>query len=184
MDRGSFSCEVCAADPQVIMYLVAYSLAQPGRVVLLRGNHEARRMNTHFNFRQEVLAKYSEATYEQLEAMFDALPLAALVSSPHGRCFCVHGGIGPGVGTVGPADRSWTKSRPWIVSRKSQPRARSATCSGPTPMMTSLCRCARRRTTGTTGSRWTLIGDCWPDFEGIPPGAFPTSTATKQLIIS
>jgi diadenosine tetraphosphatase ApaH/serine/threonine PP2A family protein phosphatase len=79
---------------------VAYTLAHQSKVVLLRGNHEARRMNTHFNFRQEVLAKYDEETYEQLEQMFDSLPLAALINSPHGRCFCVHGGIGPEVGTV------------------------------------------------------------------------------------
>ena len=55
VDRGSFSMEV-------LMLLFAVKVCYPTTVLMLRGNHECRQMNTFFNFRAEcehlVIVRY------------------------------------------------------------------------------------------------------------------------------
>lgn len=46
VDRGSFSIEV-------IVTLLVWKLDRPGKVILLRGNHECQQMTSYFNFHQE-----------------------------------------------------------------------------------------------------------------------------------
>lgn len=49
VDRGCFSIEV-------LVLLLALKLNSPGRVTLLRGNHECEQMTSYFNFKQECTA--------------------------------------------------------------------------------------------------------------------------------
>ena len=59
---------------------------------MLRGNHECRQMAEHFNFRNEVLAKYDQDIYDLIMESFDALPISALIDY---KILAVHGGISP-----------------------------------------------------------------------------------------
>jgi serine/threonine-protein phosphatase 2B catalytic subunit len=51
VDRGMYSVEV-------LIMLFALKLNYPKSVVMLRGNHESRRMTEHYTFRTEVMEKY------------------------------------------------------------------------------------------------------------------------------
>ena len=71
VDRGYFGMEV-------LIYLFALKLLHPEKIVLLRGNHESRRMTEHFSFKRECEDKYSEQVYDSAMQVFDAMPLAAI----------------------------------------------------------------------------------------------------------
>ncbi len=64
---------------------------------MLRGNHESRKMTEHFTFREEVINKYDEETYELFAELFDSLPLAGVVANKY---FAVHGGISPDLSSI------------------------------------------------------------------------------------
>ncbi len=57
---------------------------------LLRGNHETRECTEEYNFREQMLIKYDEDTYEEVIEAFMNLPLAALVN---GQYLALHGGV-------------------------------------------------------------------------------------------
>jgi protein phosphatase/serine/threonine-protein phosphatase BSU1 len=88
VDRGPHSLEVLAL-------LAALRVRYPGRVCLVRGNHEDRAVNRHYGFRVECLARFGprdgEAAWAAANDFFDVLPLGALLG---GRILCVHGGLG------------------------------------------------------------------------------------------
>lgn len=90
VDRGQFGFE-CA------MYLLAHKILFPDNFFLLRGNHECRHLTAYFNFKEECLYKYDEATYEAIMDTFDTLPLAAVVNK---KFMCMHGGLSPDFETV------------------------------------------------------------------------------------
>ncbi|KAF8068462.1 PP7 [Scenedesmus sp. PABB004] len=86
VDRGAWGVETLAL-------LLAWKVALPAHVYLLRGNHEGRFCTTHYGLKAEVAAKYGKAgggVYKELLALFACLPLAALVG---GRTLVLHGGL-------------------------------------------------------------------------------------------
>lgn len=64
----------------------------PKTVVILRGNHESRNMTESFTFREEVIQRYDEESYQVFMELFDSMPISALVD---GKYFGMHGGISP-----------------------------------------------------------------------------------------
>lgn len=60
VDRGMYSVEV-------LILLYSLKLNYPKSVVMLRGNHETRKMTSYYTFRAEVLEKYQD---EQIYDLF------------------------------------------------------------------------------------------------------------------
>jgi serine/threonine-protein phosphatase 2B catalytic subunit len=67
-------------------------MSYPKNVVLLRGNHESRNMTENFTFREEVISRYDNDTYNLFMECFDSMPISAIVD---GKYFAMHGGISP-----------------------------------------------------------------------------------------
>ena len=61
-------------------------------MLLLRGNHESRNMTENFTFREEVISRYDNDTYNLFMELFDNMPISAIVD---GKYFAMHGGISP-----------------------------------------------------------------------------------------
>jgi len=91
VDRGAHNLEV-------ITYLLAQKALCPGKIVLLRGNHEMRSQNSYsaYNpcFKQSCAMVLGEElgnqVWESVNLAFDTFPIAAIVD---GSIFCAHGGI-------------------------------------------------------------------------------------------
>ena len=91
VDRGAHSLEV-------ITYLLAQKALCPGKIVLLRGNHEIRAQNSHAGYNpcfkqsceQTLGPELGAQVWESVNLAFDSLPVAAIVDN---NIFCVHGGI-------------------------------------------------------------------------------------------
>lgn len=94
VDRGENSCEV-------LILLYAYKCLYPHNIYLLRGNHEFRRLNDKFGFKEEctnrvkqiingkVISRSNEF-YTKITRSYKYLPLCAILNN---KIFCVHGGI-------------------------------------------------------------------------------------------
>ncbi|KAK2964362.1 putative Serine/threonine-protein phosphatase [Blattamonas nauphoetae] len=83
VDRGSFGSEI-------VFTLLAYKLACPASVHLLRGNHECEICTLNYGFKNEVHHKYNATVYANFMHTFNALPLAAVINR---KVFVVHGGL-------------------------------------------------------------------------------------------
>ena len=90
VDRGSFSFET-------VFTLLAIKLACPEGLYLLRGNHETKNMNKIYGFDGEVNYKYGSMMMRRFSAVFNWLPVAAVISNNTGPAplsiFVVHGGL-------------------------------------------------------------------------------------------
>ena len=65
---------------------------------MVRGNHEEDTINSLYGFRDEVMEKYDMDLYLEIQELFRHLPVAATVNE---KVFVCHGGIGPGLFTLG-----------------------------------------------------------------------------------
>uniref|UniRef100_A0A7S3G6E4 Serine/threonine-protein phosphatase n=1 Tax=Palpitomonas bilix TaxID=652834 RepID=A0A7S3G6E4_9EUKA len=87
VDRGCFSMEVC-------LYLFSLKINRPDGCVIIRGNHECRRMTSYFNFKDESTYKYSEDLYNEVMKTFDCMPLCVNIGN---KFLGIHGGISPAI---------------------------------------------------------------------------------------
>jgi diadenosine tetraphosphatase ApaH/serine/threonine PP2A family protein phosphatase len=103
-------------DLENLTLVVAFYLLCPDNVVLIRGNHEDRTINTHYGFVDNLLRAFwekGEELYEQIIPFFTRLPIAHISQmydnedNVKARIFSVHGGI--------PIDQ-WDFLKPLILS--------------------------------------------------------------------
>lgn len=93
VDRGYDSC-------RSISLLLLLKARYPSRIVLLRGNHEARQITQVYGFYDECVRQYrgnGGAVFRSFTDCFDYLPLCALIEN---HIFCVHGGLSPSLDTL------------------------------------------------------------------------------------
>lgn len=85
VDRGKQSLET-------ILLLLCYKIKFPNSFFLLRGNHEAERVNKMYGFFDECKRRLNTKIWKSFVDVFNCLPVAAIVA---GKIFCVHGGLSP-----------------------------------------------------------------------------------------
>lgn len=93
VDRGAFSLEC-------VMYLLALKVISPGKVTLLRGNHESPEVNGdmdvygYTSFKYQCLDKFGRErgldVWVAVNEVFQYLPVIADIDK---KIFCVHGGL-------------------------------------------------------------------------------------------
>lgn len=81
IDRGP-------APLEVLERLFSLKMEEPGKTILLRGNHELKETNRFGGLFRDL--DYNEDLYTMINQVFDTMPVAAVISD---RIFCVHGGI-------------------------------------------------------------------------------------------
>jgi serine/threonine-protein phosphatase PP1 catalytic subunit len=87
VDRGKNSVEV-------MTLLLAYKIKYPSSIYLIRGNHECSQITKIYGFYDEVKRRYSIPLWRAFCAMFNYLPLAAIIDE---RILCMHGGLSPDI---------------------------------------------------------------------------------------
>eukprot|EP00703_Trepomonas_sp_PC1_P000689 JAP95917.1 Serine/threonine-protein phosphatase [Trepomonas sp. PC1] len=91
VDRGQHSIET-------IILLFCLKILYPQRIHILRGNHEDAKICSNYGFCHEIFSKiqdYPRDFWRTIIDSFEALPLAAVISTTTTRCFCVHAGLSP-----------------------------------------------------------------------------------------
>jgi len=83
VDRGQFQIEN-------ILFLLKKANEFPGRLWLLRGNHETPDMNRWYGFTEAVARRYGLGFYENFLSVFSQLPVSAIIN---GAFLAIHGGI-------------------------------------------------------------------------------------------
>jgi serine/threonine-protein phosphatase 4 catalytic subunit len=95
VDRGLYSVET-------FLLLLALKVRYPGKVALIRGNHESRQISQVYGFYDECFRKYGSAeVWSCCVEVFDCLALGAVIDN---KLFAVHGGISPKLPTVSSID--------------------------------------------------------------------------------
>lgn len=76
---------------------MALKIKFPEKIILLRGNHEDRWINSNFGFLDECAFWLKENTelptsvFNTINLMFEYMPLAGIIDD---QILCIHGGIG------------------------------------------------------------------------------------------
>ena len=81
IDRGPASLDV-------LEWLFSLKIADPDKIILLRGNHELKETNRFEKLFEDL--EYDEELYASINNVFDKMPVGAVISN---KIFCVHGGI-------------------------------------------------------------------------------------------
>uniref|UniRef100_A0A0R3RYV3 Serine/threonine-protein phosphatase n=1 Tax=Elaeophora elaphi TaxID=1147741 RepID=A0A0R3RYV3_9BILA len=89
VDRGPQSLEcICS--------LVAWKIAYPKRIFLLRGNHEFASVNREYGFYDELASRFSVGQamrlWKEFNDLFSIFPFSALIKN---KILCMHGGLSP-----------------------------------------------------------------------------------------
>ncbi|VDO28002.1 unnamed protein product [Onchocerca flexuosa] len=89
VDRGPQSLEcICS--------LIAWKIAYPKRIFLLRGNHEFASVNREYGFYDELAARFSVGQamrlWKEFNDLFSIFPFSALIKN---KILCMHGGLSP-----------------------------------------------------------------------------------------
>jgi diadenosine tetraphosphatase ApaH/serine/threonine PP2A family protein phosphatase len=87
VDRGRHSVPL-------LELIIKEMLADPGRVHMLRGNHETLWVNDEHGFRDELVERGLGALHIPFNDMFSQLPIAAVID---GTVLAVHGGVPEGL---------------------------------------------------------------------------------------
>ncbi|MFH4976845.1 hypothetical protein AB6A40_003554 [Gnathostoma spinigerum] len=94
VDRGPQSLECIAS-------LVAWKIAFPKKVFMLRGNHEFASINREYGFYEELEKRFNVGhamrLWKEFNELFSVFPLAALIK---GRILCMHGGLSPRMNSI------------------------------------------------------------------------------------
>uniref|UniRef100_A0A7E4W0J2 Serine/threonine-protein phosphatase n=1 Tax=Panagrellus redivivus TaxID=6233 RepID=A0A7E4W0J2_PANRE len=94
VDRGPQSLEC-------ICLLLAYKIAYPNRIYLLRGNHECEIINRAYGFWDELSQRLplglAMKVYKDFNELFSFMPLSAIVRN---RILCMHGGLSPRLNSI------------------------------------------------------------------------------------
>jgi len=77
--------------------VMALTLANPKRVIMLRGNHESDRIATKYGFYNVVTRAHSFDVFKHYSRVFEVLPIAVYKKSV---LFACHGGVPEGVSSV------------------------------------------------------------------------------------
>lgn len=94
VDRGQYGCEV-------IYTMMRLAIANPDRVVAVRGNHEDTKISAVYGFKEEVAAKFDDkngSKYQLISRMNDFLPVVFYLGCKDTQrsvnyLQCCHGGI-------------------------------------------------------------------------------------------
>ena len=65
---------------ETFVLLLALKVRYPGRITLIRGNHETRQITQAYGFYDECMKKYGSI-------IFDYLPISTIID---GKIFCIH----------------------------------------------------------------------------------------------
>jgi len=95
VDRGKLGLET-------ITLLLAYKVKFPGKVFLLRGNHEVASVNRTYGFFDECKRRYNVRLWRVIVDAFNCMPCAAVIDE---KIFCCHGGLSPELVSMGQIQR-------------------------------------------------------------------------------
>jgi len=107
VDRGQYGCEV-------LYTMMRLALANPERMIYVRGNHEDIVMHKHYGFQQEVDDKFDDINgckHQKISRIHDFMPVVCYVGCQDHQGVihylqCCHGGIELGYDPVGLLDSS------------------------------------------------------------------------------
>lgn len=83
VDRGP-------AGVEVLLCLYSMKLLAPKNIFLHRGNHELESINRKYNFAEQVISKYDNELFLQIQDSFAQLPLGCVIAK---KVLVIHGGL-------------------------------------------------------------------------------------------